>query len=126
MNERDRQFADAAEVVDDSLIMRSVVRAANAVRGATLSAFAKASADRRSFSGGWSGSACLVLAATGCLTHALLLQLLPERVTPVRPLAYLMVLAFAAFATVAGVITTRSNATAIADSTAGTANARKS
>ncbi len=120
MNERDREFADAADLIDDSLIMRVVTRAADAVRRATLSGSPAPKFSRMK------GSAYLVLAATGCLTHALLLQLLPARVTPVRPLAYLMVLAFAAFATVAGLITTRSDATAIADSTAGTANTRKS
>ena len=117
MTERDREFADAAEVVDESVVMRVV---GAIVRGATLSGSPARKLPTLK------GSACLVLAATGCVTHAVLLQLLPERVTPVRPLAYLMVLAFAAFATVAGFITTRSDATAIADSTAGTANTRKS
>ena len=117
MTDRDREFADAAKVVDESLIMRVV---GAIVRRATLSG----SPARK-----WpilKGPAYLVVVVIGCLTHALLLQLLPERVTPVRPLAYLMILAFAAFATVAGFITTRSDATAIADSIAGTANARKS
>jgi hypothetical protein len=61
---------------------------------------------------------------TGCLTHALLLQLLPARLTPVRPLAYLMVVAFVGLATVAGLITTRSDATATAERNAGTAKTR--
>ena len=120
MTDRDRQFADAARVVGDSILMRAIVRVTDAISvfaGRAFQARRPATLKR---------SPCLVLAATGCLTHALLLQLLPERVTPVRPLAYLMVLAFAAFATVAGLITMRSNATAIADSTAGTANTRKS
>jgi len=124
MTDRDRQFADAADVIDDSVVMRvvgAIVRRATlSVRGATLLGSPVRTLPTLK------GSACILLAATGCLTHALLLQLLPERVTPVRPLAYLMVLAFAAFATVAGFITTRSDATAIADSTAGTANTRKS
>ena len=125
MTDRDRQFADAAKVVDESLVMRVV---GAIVRRAILSGSpARRLPNLRSW---WhatlKGSRYMVLAATGCVTHALLLQFLPERVTPVRPLAYLMVLAFAAFATVAGFITTRSDATAIADSMAGTANARKS
>ena len=117
MTDRDREFADAAKVVDESLIMRVV---GAIVRRATLSGSParKLPTLKR--------SAYILLVATGCLTHALLLQFLPERVTPVRPLAYLMVLAFAAFATVVGFITTRNDATAIAESIAGTANARKS
>jgi|SRR5665213_3206913 len=117
MTDRDRQFADAATIIDESVVMRVV---GVIVRRATLSG----SPARKLPS--LKGSAYTLLVAAGCITHALLLQLMPERVTPVRPLAYLMVLAFAAFATVAGLITTRSDATAIADSIAGTANARKS
>src|SRR5476651_800847 len=116
MTDRDRQFADAASVIDDSLVMRVI---GAIVRRATLSGSPARKLPTLK------GSAYTLLVATGCLTHALLLQLLPARVTPVRPLAYLMVLAFAAFATVAGFITARSDATAIADSTAGTANTRK-
>ena len=124
MTDRDRQFADAATIIDESLVMRVV---GAIVHRATLSGstvVGRAFQDRRLVT--LKRSPYLVLVAAGGLTHALLLQLLPERVTPVRPLAYLMVLAFAAFATVAGLITARNDATAIADSTAGTANARKS
>ena len=118
MNERDRQFAAAARVIEQSLIMQTVTRAMVFVerpfqgRGrkhATLKA-----------------SLYVLGAGTACLTHALLLQLMPDRIAPVKPLAYGMVLAFAAFATIAGFITTRSNATATADSSAGTANTMKS
>ena len=78
----------------------------------------------RSSSGLW--ICWMVLIATGCLTHALLLQLMPDRIAPVKPMAYGMALAFAAFATAAGLITKRSDSTATADSSAGTANTRKS
>jgi hypothetical protein len=58
-----------------------------------------------------------------CVTHALLLQVMPERLAPVKPLAYGVVLAFALLVVAVGRITTRSSATARADSSAGTANA---
>lgn len=120
MNERDRQFADAVRVVDDSVIMRAIVRTCLlverpfqgrglSVRAATLK-----------------GSLYVLGVGIACLTHALLLQFMPDRIAPVKPLAYGMVLAFAAFATLAGFITTRNSATATADSSAGTANTRKS
>ena len=72
------------------------------------------------------GPAYLVMAIAGCLTHALLLQLLPDAVVPVKPMAYGVVLAFAAFVAIAGFMTARSIATATADNAAGTANTRKS
>ena len=113
MTNRDREFADAARVVDESVIMAVVRRAT--VSGSPLR---RPPTLKRSAYG--------ILVATGCITHALLLQLMPDRIAPVKPLAYWMVLAFAAFATVAGFMTTRSNPTATADSSAGTANAMKS
>ena len=116
MNERDREFADAARVIDESLIMRAISRITNLV-GRTFQA-------RRLPA--LKGPAHIALLATACLTHALLLQFIPDRLAPVKPLAYGMVLAFAALATAAGFITTRSSATATADSSAGTANTRKS
>src|SRR5438046_2020660 len=72
------------------------------------------------------GPPYVLAVAVACLTHALLLQWMPDRIAPVKPLAYGMVLAFGAFAAAAGFITTRSNATATADSSAGTAKTRKS
>ena len=118
MTERERQFADAARVVDESLAMRVVARSVAIVRKATLSD----SSERKLPT--LKGSAYALLVGTGCLTHWLLLQFLPARVTPVRPLAYGMVVAFAGLATVAGLITTRSDATAIAERNAGTAKTR--
>lgn|SRR5689334_12844577 len=118
MNTRDRDFADAARVIDDSLIMRAVAGALVFVerpfqgRGLPTAAL--------------KGPLYILGAAAACLTHALLLQFIPDRIAPVKPLAYGMVLAFAALATAAGFITTRSNATATADSSAGRANARNS
>ena len=117
MNDRDRQFADAAAVVDDSFVMRIV---SAVIRRATLSGPPVRKLPTLK------GSAYAVLIVTGCVTHALLLQLMPDRIAPAKPLAYGMVLAFGAFAAVAGFITTRRDATAIADSNAGTANTRKS
>src|SRR5882672_3167154 len=67
------------------------------------------------------GSLYVLCLGIACLTHAVLLQFIPDRLAPVKPLAYGMVVAFAALATAAGFITTRSSATATADSSAGTA-----
>ena len=116
MNDRDREFADAARVIDESLIMRAVSRITNLVGRAFQARRLPA----------LKGPAHIALLATACLTHALLLQVIPDRLAPVKPLAYGMVVAFAALATAAGFITTRSSATATADSSAGTANTRKS
>ena len=68
----------------------------------------------------------VVMIVVGVITHAILLQFIPDRIAPVKPLAYGVVLAFGAFAVVSGFITSRSSATAIADSAAGTANTKKS
>ena len=116
MNDRDREFADAARVIDESLIMRAVSRITNLVGRAFQARRLPA----------LKGPAHIALLTTACLTHALLLQFIPDRLAPVKPLAYGMVVAFAALATAAGFITTRSSATATADSSAGTANTRKS
>ena len=116
MNDRDREFADAARVIDESLIMRAASRITNLVGRAFQARRLPA----------LKGPAHIALLATTCLTHALLLQFIPDRLAPVKPLAYGMVVAFAALATAAGFITTRSSATATADSSAGTANTRKS
>ena len=118
MNARDREFADAARVIDESLIMRAVKRLLVFVERPFQGRGLPATALK--------GPAYIALVAAVCLTHALLLQFIPDRIAPVKPLAYWMVLAFAALATAAGFITTRSKATATADSSAGTANARNS
>jgi hypothetical protein len=118
VTERDRQFADAARVVDESLVMRVVARSLDTIGASVGRAFqARRPATLK-------GSPYGLALATGCLTHALLLQFLPARVTPVRPLAYGMVVAFAFLTTVAGLITTRSDATATAERNAGTAKTR--
>ena len=67
-----------------------------------------------------------VLITSTCVTHALLLQLMPERLAPVKPFAYGMVLAFAALVLVVERVVMRNSATASADSKAGTANAMNS
>lgn len=112
----ERRFEDAERVIDASLTMRVisaavgfVERAFEARRIPTLK-----------------GSACIVAAVAGVVTHALLLQLMPDRIAPVKPMAYWMVVAFAAFVVAAGFHTTRSSRTAMADKSAGTANARNS
>lgn len=120
MLETERGFADAIQVVADSATVRWATRAVAAVEHAVVSsAFA---AIVRRFRVTHIG----VIVMSLCVTHAVLLQLLPDRVAPVKPLAYGMIVAFAAFVVVAGFITTRSSATAIAESSAGTANTMKS
>lgn len=116
MNERERDFIDAAQAIDDSIVM-------SVVRGVVDSA-------TRPFQGRrmptLQGPAYLVAALVSVITHAFLLQLIPDRLAPVKPLAYWMVVAFAAFVAVVGFHTTRNSSTATADSNAGTANTRKS
>ena len=125
MNERDREFADAARAIDESLIMRAVT---NIVRRATLSGsrIRPVGGAKSPLTAALKGPLYVLGVGVACLTHALLLQFIPDRLAPVKPLAYGMVLAFAALATAAGLMTMRSSATAIADSSAGTANTRNS
>jgi len=120
MQRRDREFVDASAVVSTSAIVRALDRLLTAVEGA-ISRSTTASACRR-----LRVTHIGVIVTSGCVTHAVLLQLLPERLAPVKPLAYGMVVAFAALFAVAGFITRRSSATATAESSAGTANAMKS
>lgn len=119
MTDREREFADAARVIDESVAMAVVNALVRLVRRATL----PGSPNLPTLKG---PAYVLLMIGVGCVTHALLLQLVPDRIAPVKPMAYGMVVAFAALASVAGFITTRSNATATADSSAGTANTRKS
>lgn len=120
MNDRDGQFADAARVVDDSLVMRIIAGSAAAIEGAIAGSKVAELLKRAHITN------VGVVITTACVTHAALLQLMPDRIAPVKPLAYGMVVAFGALAAVAGFITTRSDATAIAESIAGTAKTRKS
>jgi|KBSMisStandDraft_5_1062788.scaffolds.fasta_scaffold06982_4 hypothetical protein len=91
-------------------------------------------ASRASIAESWTASVVRRLRVTqiaivitcACVTHVALLQVMPERLAPVKPLAYGMVLAFAALVVAVGRITIRSNATASAESNAGTANAMNS
>jgi hypothetical protein len=124
MTGREREFADAARVVDESVVMRTLARITRVFverpfqgRGLLTTGYLSAALK---------GPLYVLFVVVACATHAVLLQWMPDRIAPVRPLAYGMVVAFGAFATVAGFITTRSSATATADSSAGTANTRKS
>lgn len=118
MNDRDRNFADAARVIDESVVMH--------VLSAVLSFAGRAFQARRMPALKGPAYIWILATATGCLTHILLLQWMPDRIAPVKPLAYGMVVAFGLFAAVSGFITRPSNATATADNSAGTANTRKS
>src|SRR5204862_7236817 len=113
-------FADAARVIDESVLMKIVHRTTLSQspfdRGLLTAAMTAA----------LKGPLYVLAAVTACITHIVLLQWMPDRIAPVKPLAYGMVLAFGAFTTVTGFITTRNSATATAYSSAGTANTRKS
>jgi hypothetical protein len=124
MTEREREFADAARVVDESVVMQTIARITRVFverpfRGRGLLTAGYLAATLK-------GSLYVLFVVVACATHAELLQCMPDRIAPVKPLAYGMVVAFGLFATVAGFITTRNSATATADSSAGTANTRKS
>ena len=118
MTGREREFADAAQAIDESFAM--------AVFNAIVAIVRRATFSRSPALPALKGSAYVLMMITGCVTHALLLKALPDAVAPVKPMAYGMVVAFAAFVAIAGFITARSNATATADNAAGTANTRKS
>jgi hypothetical protein len=122
MNVRDRDFVDAAEVVDRSVAVRSASICVGAIETAVReSRIRRALAGVRVTPAGW-----WLAAAAGCTTHVALRQFMPPRVAPATPLTYWMVVAFAALAAAAGFITVRSASTAAAVRSAGTANARKS
>jgi len=118
MNDRDRDFLDAAQVLDESVVVGAVRGAIDYVR--------RIIQGRRLPAAALKGPLYAVAAVAGVLTHVILLQVIPDRVAPVKPLAYWMVVAFAVFVAVAGFMTRLSKATATADSAAGTANAMKS
>ena len=116
----DRDFPDAMRAIERSTLIRGFVSLVGAIGTAmTTSATASLVRSIRITHIG-------VVVTSACVTHAVLLQWLPDRIAPVKPLAYGVVLAFAAFVLVVGRMTTRSIATATAESNAGTANARKS
>jgi hypothetical protein len=125
MTDRDRDFADATRVVDESAVMRTIAGITRVFVERPFPPSPRlrrtAEAERRR-----KGPLYVLFVVVACATHAVLLQWMPDRIAPVKPLAYGMVVAFGVFATVAGFITTRSSATATADSSAGTANTRKS
>ena len=120
MRERDREFADAIRVVEDSAVLRAVMRAAAAI-GASIERSTTWNVLRR-----LRVTQIGVVITSACVTYALLLQWLPDALAPVKPLCYGVVVAFAALVVAAGRMTTRNSATATAESSAGTANAMKS
>jgi hypothetical protein len=118
MSERD--FPDAERIIENSALMRGFVSLIGST--ATAMTTSRTAALVRSVRITHIG----VVITSACVTHAVLLQFVPDRLAPVKPLAYGVVLAFAALVLVVGRITTRSSATATADSRAGTANATNS
>jgi len=116
----DRDFPDATRAIENSALIRGFVSLVGAIgEAATTSGTASLVRRLRITHIG-------VVITSACVTHAVLLQWMPDRIAPVKPLAYGVVLAFAAFVLLVGRMTTRSIATAIAESNAGTAKARKS
>jgi len=120
MQDRDREFSDAARVVSESVVARAVIRAVTAV-AESIDTSATAAVVRRIRI-----TQVGVIITSACVTHAVLLQLLPDRLAPVKALGYGMVLAFAALVVAIGRITKRSSRTATADNSAGTANTMNS
>ena len=118
MTGRERDFADARGEINESMTMSAV----NAILRLCRAAFSRPRSSSPPAT--LKGSLYTVAAIVGVITHVLLLQLMPDAIAPVKPMAYGMVLAFAAFASAVGFITRRSSATATADSSAGTANTR--
>ena len=116
----DRDFPDAMRTFENSALIRGFVSLVGAT-GTAMATSATASLVRRARI-----THIGVVITSACVTHAVLLQWMPDRIAPVKPLAYGVVLAFAAFVLLVGRMTTRSIATAIAESNAGTAKARKS
>jgi len=116
----DSGFANAGRIIEQSRIVRGAIHLTEAIGSAaeTSRTAALVSRIRITHLG--------VMLTSICVTHAALLQLMPDRIAPVKPLAYGVVLAFAALVAAVGRITMRSSATATADNSAGTANARKS
>jgi len=104
-------------MIEQSLLIRGIANLIDATRGSIAESWT-ASVVRR-----LRVTQIAIVTTCACVTHVALLQVMPERLAPVKPLAYGMVLAFAALVVAVGRITTRSSATAMAESSAGTANA---
>lgn len=109
-------FAEAERLVDASATMHAVRAAIDAV-GRTPVPSVTAALKKPLYT---------VAIGAGVITHAILLQFMPDRLAPVKPMAYWIVVAFGAFVAAVWFQTTRSSRTAMADKRAGTANTRKS
>ena len=120
MRDRDREFADAARVLRESVLLKAMARVTSAVTTSIERSMTRRLLQRLHV------TSIGVVVTSACVTHALLLRRMPAALAPVRPLGYGVVVAFAALVVAAGRITMRSSATASADSSAGTANAMKS
>ena len=116
----DSGFSNAGRIIEQSRVGRGVSYLTDAIASAaaTSRTASVVSQIRITHIG--------VMLTSICVTHAALLQLMPDRIAPVKPLAYGVVLAFAALVAAVGRITIWRSATATADSSAGTANTRKS
>ncbi len=118
--DRGRSFDGAARLIADSLLMRSIDRLVSAcerLAGASLTASLLRRARITQIG---------VAVTSAYVTHVVLLQWMPDRLAPVKPLAYGVALAFAAFVALVCRMTMPSSATASAESSAGTAKTMKS
>ena len=120
MRQRDRDFTDAARIVHESAVFRAIARASDAIGESIERSMTRQLLRRLRV------THIGVVITSACVTHAVLLQRMPDALAPVKPFGYGVVVAFAALAVAAGRITMRSSATATADKIAGTAKTTKS
>ncbi len=120
MEDRRPEFVEAARMIECSVLGRTVVRVVRDIEAAVITSRTASLLARVRI------TQINVVTTSFCVTQVVLLQFVPARLAPVKPLAYGMVLAFTALVIALGRITTRSRATARADNSAGTANAIKS
>ena len=106
MNDRDRQFADAARVIDESLALRSVQAACSALEAAAVGS--RAAAGLRRIAATFRLAPLpirvrnvAILVSTACLTHVLLLRSMPLRLSPAVPVALWIAAGLAAAAVAA-------------------------
>jgi hypothetical protein len=116
----DSGFSNAGRIIEQSRVVRGVIYLTDAIGSAAATSRTASLVSRFRI------THIGVMLTSTCVTHAALLQLMPDRIAPTKPLAYGVVLAFAALVLAVGCVTKRNSATATADNTAGTANTRKS
>ena len=112
-----QDFDDATRLVECSVLIQAVVSFIRGVEGAAGRSLTAALLRKLRI------THIYVVATSFYVMNIVLLQFVPGRLAPVKPLGYGMALAFAVLVIAVGRMTTLSRATASADSSAGTANA---